>query len=78
MSQPPNSKPILVAMDFTASSAAALKQAVWLARRTGASLVLTHSIPDFSRSIYWGPYQSEVNPQELRERSEGNMRRVIN
>ncbi len=64
-------------MDFTASSAAALKQAVWLARRTGASLVLTHSIQDFSRSVYPGPYESEVNPQELHERSENNMRRMI-
>jgi universal stress protein E len=77
MSQPPNSKPILVAMDFSPYSAAALKQAVWLARRTGAPIVLTHSIPDFSKSVHWGPYEREVNQRELHDRSESGMRRVI-
>lgn len=77
MSHPLNSKPILVAMDFSPYSAAALKQAVWLARRTGAPIVLTHSIPDFSKSVYWGPYEREVNQRELHDRSETAMRRVV-
>lgn len=77
MSHPLNSKPILVAMDFSPYSAAALKQAVWLARRTGAPIVLTHSIPDFSKSVHWGPYEREVNQRELHDRSETAMRRVI-
>ena len=77
MSPPLNSKPILVAMDFSPYSAAALKQAIWLARRTGAPIVLTHSIPDFSKSVYWGPYEREVNQRELHDRSETAMRRVV-
>lgn len=72
-----NSKPLLVAMDFSSCSAAALKQAVWLARRTGAPLVLAHTIPDFSKSVHWGPYEREVNQRELHDRSETSMRRVI-
>ena len=72
-----NSKPILVAMDFSTCSAAALKQAVWLARKTGAPLVLTHTIPDFSQSVHWGPHEREVNQRELHDRSEDAMRRVI-
>ncbi len=77
MSHELNSKPILVAMDFSPCSAAALKQAVWLARKTGAPLVLTHTIPDLSQSVHWGPDEREVNQRELHDRSEDAMRRVI-
>ncbi len=37
---------ILIATDFSPSSEAALKQAVWIARRSGAQLVLAHALPD--------------------------------
>ena len=77
MSHQLNSKPILVAMDFSPCSAAALKQAVWLAGKTGAPLVLTHTIPDLSQSVHWGPDEREVNQRELHDRSEDAMRRVI-
>lgn len=77
MSAPLNSKPILVAVDFSPNSVAALKQAIWLARKTGAAIVLTHSILDVSQSIYWGPYEREVNQRELHNRSETAMRRLI-
>lgn len=77
MNKQPNSHHILVAMDFSPYSAAALKQAVWLARKTGASLVLTHSIPDFSQSVFWGPSEREMNQRKLHDRSETEMRRVI-
>ncbi len=70
-------KAILVAMDFSSCSTAALKQAVWLARKTGAPLVLMHTIPDFSKSAHWGPYEREVNQRELYDRSETAMRRAI-
>ncbi|MEZ6035434.1 MAG: universal stress protein [Planctomycetaceae bacterium] len=77
MNTQPNSHQILVATDFSPYGAAALKQAVWLARKTGASLVLTHVIPDFSRSAYWGPQERQANQRELHERSETEMRRMI-
>ena len=38
-------KRIMVATDFTESSEVALKQAIWLAHRTGASIVLAHVLP---------------------------------
>jgi universal stress protein E len=39
------SKSILVATDFSPSAEAALQQAVWLARKTGASITLVHTLP---------------------------------
>lgn len=77
MNTQPNSHQILVAADFSPYGAAALKQAVWLARKTGVSLVLTHVIPDFSRSAYWGPQERQANQRKLHERSETEMRRMI-
>src|SRR5688572_20511605 len=37
---------ILVAIDFSPSSEAALKQAVWIARLSNAELVLVHAFPN--------------------------------
>ncbi len=73
MSTQLNSTSILVAMNFSSGSAAALKQAVWLARKTGAPLVLPHTIPDFCMSVHWGPYERSVNQRELHDRSETAM-----
>jgi len=77
MNNQPNLKTVLVAMDFSPYGAAALKQAVWVARKTGASLVLTHSIPDFSMSVHWGPQERETNQRALKDRSDAEMRRII-
>ena len=77
MSNPRNSHQILVATDFSPYGTAALKQAVWLARKSGASLVLTHVIPDFGRSVHWGPHERETNQRILHERSDTDMRRII-
>jgi len=68
---------ILVAVDFSPSAAAALKQAVWLARRTGAQIVLANAIPDQSKSAYWGPHERKTNQQVLCQTSETAMRRMI-
>jgi len=51
-------KQILVAVDFSESCEAALKQAVWLARRTGASITLAHVLPTLCN-----PVTSEANPK---------------
>ena len=40
-----SSQKILVAIDFSQSSAAALKQAAWLARRVGSQITLAHVAP---------------------------------
>jgi len=70
-------KNILVAMDFSPSSEAALKQAEWLSRRTGAEMVLANVIPDLSMSAYWGPYERELNQGELYKRSEATMHEMV-
>ena len=77
MNHQPNYDRILVAVDFSPDAAAALKQAVWLARQTGVQIVLAHTIPDLSKSVYWGPYEREMNQRELRDRSDTAMRRMI-
>ena len=77
MNHQPNYDRILVAVDFSPDAAAALKQAVWLARQTGVQIVLAHTIPDLSKSVYWGPHEREMNQRELRDRSDTAMRRMI-
>lgn len=77
MNERPGCDRILVALDFSLSATAALKQAVWLARQTGAALVLAHAIPDFSKSVYWGPHEREINQRTLHDRAETTMRRII-
>ena len=46
MNNPRSDDRILVATDFSPAAEAALKQAVWLARQTGAQIVLANAIPD--------------------------------
>lgn len=47
----PNNEYILVAVDFSPSSEAAWKQAVWLARNRDVSLTLLHAIPESTRLV---------------------------
>ena len=68
---------ILVATDFSPGADAALKQAVWLARQTGAQIVLANTVPDLSRSVFWASYEIERNQRELSQRSESTMRQLI-
>ena len=70
-------KNILVATDFSAFSSAALSQAVWLSRQTGARIVLANTIPDLSMSAHWGPQEREQNQRELSQRSDTAMRQMI-
>ena len=77
MNNQPNYGRILVATDFSSSAEAALKQAVWLARHSSAQVELVNTIPDLSMSLYWGTHERNMNQQELRDRSETKMRRMI-
>ena len=47
---------ILVATDLSPHADAALKQAVWLARQTGARIVLAHTLPDLRRAVHGTSY----------------------
>ncbi len=49
---------ILVASDFSEPSEAAMKQGIWLARRTGASITLAHVLQSLHR-----PVTSEADPK---------------
>ena len=42
---------ILVATDFSPCSEAALDQAMWIARQTGATIVLAHTLPDLRQLV---------------------------
>ena len=77
---------ILVATDFSPHADAALRQAVWLARRTGARVVLAHTLPDLRRALYGTSYQARLDlvygegnlfQRELRKDSDTKLNRMI-
>ena len=79
-------KQILVATDFSSHSDAALKQAVWLARQTGAGIVLAHTLPDLRRAVHSSSYKARLDllygegdlfQREIRQESDTKMRRSI-
>jgi universal stress protein E len=77
---------ILVAIDFSAHSDAALKQAVWVARQTKASITLAHTLPNLRQTIqstsaqalldlYYG--DGDTFQREIRRASDLRMRQMI-
>ena len=52
---------ILVANDFSVYADAALNQAVWLARQTGAKVTVAHSLPDLHPAITSGSYWAKLD-----------------
>jgi universal stress protein E len=79
-------KQILVATDFSPHADAALKQAVWLARQTGAQIVLAHTLPDLRRAVHASSYKARLDllygegdlfQREIRQESDTKMRRMI-
>ena len=65
MTPPPSEHPgyqhILVATDFSSHADAALKQAVWLARQSGAKITLAHTLPDLRRAVHSVSYQAKMD-----------------
>lgn len=81
-----NYQRILVAIDFSDHSAAALKQAVWLARQTGASITLAHTLPDLRRVVHSASARAKLDllygegdsfQREVRKESDAKMRQLI-
>lgn len=79
-------KRILVAVDFSPHAAAAVRQAVWLARQTGAQLTLAHTLPDLRRVVHSASHQAKVDlfygdggvfQREVRQASDAKMREMI-
>lgn len=77
---------ILVAIDFSVHADAALKQAVWLARQTKASVTLAHTLPDLRRAVHTASAQAKLDllygegdafQREVRRSSDKKMRRMI-
>jgi nucleotide-binding universal stress UspA family protein len=77
---------ILVATDFSPCSEAAFKQAVWLARQSGAKLVLAHTLPDLRRAVHSSSFEARMDllsgegdlfQREIRQKSDAKMRRSI-
>jgi len=77
---------ILVATDFSPHADAALKQAIWLARQSGAKLTLAHTLPDLRSALHASSYQAQIDllhgegdlfQREIRQSSDSKMRRLI-
>lgn len=77
---------ILVAIDFSPDSNAALQQAVWMARRDGAKITLAHTLPNLSRLVETVSHQGQVDflygegtafHREVQLESETRMRQLI-
>jgi universal stress protein E len=77
---------ILVAIDFSPHSDAALNQAVWLARKSGAKVALAHSIPDIREALCGTSYEGRLDflygegnafQREIRRHSDAGMQKKI-
>lgn len=77
---------VLVAIDFSSHSDAALKQAVWLARKNEIPVVLAHAVRDLRHAMHCASYKArldalygegEVFEHEVRVQSDERMRRMI-
>lgn len=77
---------VLVATDFSPSSDAALKQALWLADRSGAKVVLAHVLEHLRRAAHSLTYQAKIDllsaegdlfQKEIRRASDARMRAQI-
>ena len=77
---------ILVATDFSPHADAAVRQAVWLAKQTGARIVLAHTLRDLRRAVHGTSYQARLDllygegdrfQRELREESDTKLQRLI-
>lgn len=74
---------ILVAIDFSAHSYAALKQAVWLARTNRGRIVLAHSLRDLRRVLQSTPPLElvygdvDLFQRELRREADQKLRSVV-
>ena len=77
---------ILVGTDFSSHSEAALRQAVWLARQSGAQIVLAHTLPDLRKVVHSASASAKLDllydegerfHREVRQKSDDHMRRLI-
>jgi universal stress protein E len=86
MNQPLRYSRILVAIDFSKHSEAALQQAIWIGRIQGAKIVLAHALPDLRKVAHEASYKAKLDllqgegelfEREVREKSDSKMRQMI-
>jgi nucleotide-binding universal stress UspA family protein len=77
---------ILVATDFSAHAQAALQQAVWVAHRSGAKIVLAHMLRDLRKAVHYTSYQARMDllygegnlfQREIRHEADVKMRQIV-
>lgn len=77
---------ILVATDFSPDSAAAFKQAIWLAHESGAKTVLAHTRRDLRNAMHESSYETRLDllygkgdlfQKELRKASDEKLKKMI-
>lgn len=77
---------VLVGIDFSPSADAALKQAVWLAQKNAAKLVLVHALRDLRQAMHRASYESRLDflygegikfQREIRHESDAKMRQIV-
>jgi nucleotide-binding universal stress UspA family protein len=78
----PSFKNILVAVDFSATSDAAWKQAIWLAKQTESSVTLLHAIADStplvrSNSVLDALFDQASSDIQLQNDSDRSLRRMV-
>lgn len=83
---PAHFQSILVATDFSLQSEAALKQAIWMARQSGAQILLTHVLPDIRKALLSASPSAQFDAvagegalfqQEIRKDSDARMQHVV-
>ena len=77
---------ILVAVDFSPDSDAAFQQAIWLARKSGAAIVLAHTRHDLRHAMHGSSYEARLDflygkgdllQEELRSESNSKLKQLI-
>lgn len=77
---------ILVATDFSTHADAALKQAVWVARQSGATITLAHTLPDLREAVHGTSFEARMDllygegtkfQKEIRQNADARMQRMI-
>lgn len=77
---------VLVATDFSPYALAAFKQAIWLARQSGAKITLAHTLPDFRKVVLSASHQAKADlfygdggvfQREVRQQSDTRMQNLV-
>jgi nucleotide-binding universal stress UspA family protein len=80
-----NYRNILVAIDFSPYSEAALNQALWVARHSGARIVLAHALPDLMAVVHSASTTAKLDllrgegeefQREIESRTEARLRKL--